>query len=495
VDPNHHDDPGFTQAVVHLATEYWPYARSGGLGEAVRGIARYQASSGVPTLVLLPLHRKIRQNFPWIEPVFELDVQVGARWEHAHFFGAPSAEGHPGVYFVANDAYFDRPDLYGENGYAYPDNHFRFAFFCRAALEALPRLVRRPPVVHSHDWHTALALIYLRTSMAGRPFFDHTASVMTVHNAGYPGHYPADILDEVGIDRHHYHWRFLEWYGQANLLKGALVAADMVTTVSPTHAMELRTDVGGFGLHHTFQALEDRFVGILNGIELDIWNPSDDGQLPCAFDASAPAGKAACKKALQLECGFPAEPRVPLVGMSARLVEQKGFDLILTSRVVEDSRAQWVFLGHGDPRYEELLLALARLLPGRVAVRLDFTDDFEHRLLGGADLLLMPSLYEPCGITQMRAQRYGALPVARRVGGLADTIEDRGTGFLFDDYAPAALREALDDALALYADAPAWERAVRRAMERDFGWARSVGQYHEVYRRAVEHRNAVAGRH
>jgi len=487
--------PGFPQAVIHLAAEYWPYARSGGLGEAVRGIARYQAGSGVPTLVFLPLHRKIRRAYPWLEPAFDLDVQVGPRTERARFHFAPAADGHPTVYFVANDAYFDRPDLYGENGGAYPDNHRRFAFFCKAALEALPRIVRRPPVVHAHDWHTAMALVYLRTALAGRPFFDRTASVMTVHNAGFQGWYAPDVLDELGVDRRHYHWRFLEWYGKVNLLKGALATADMVTTVSPTHARELRTEVGGFGLHHSFVDLLNRFSGILNGIELDLWDPSDDAELAYTFGADDLLGKALCKVALQRECGFPNEPRVPLVGMSARLVQQKGFDILLESRLVEEPTAQWVFLGHGDSRYHERLAALARAAPDRVTVRFDFTEEFEHRLLGGADLLLMPSLYEPCGITQMRAQRYGALPVARRVGGLADTIEDGVTGFLFDEYEPQALREALQTAVTVYADEWLWHEHVREAMSRDYGWARSVEQYHEVYRRAVRHRaEALAGR-
>ena len=487
--------PGFSQAVIHLAAEYWPYARSGGLGEAVRGIARYQAMSGVPTLVFLPFHRKIQRAYPWVELAFSMDVQVGPRTERARFYVAPAAEGHPTVYFVGNDAYFDRPDLYGENGSAYPDNHRRFAFFCRAALEALPRIVRRPPVIHAHDWHTAMALIYLRTALAGRPFFDRTASVMTVHNAGFQGWYAPDVLDELGVDRRHYHWRFLEWYGQVNLLKGALATADMVTTVSPSHARELRTAVGGFGLHHSFVDLLNRFTGILNGIELDLWDPADDPELPFCYSAEDLRGKVFCKAALQQECGFALEPRTPLVGMSARLVQQKGFDILLDSLLVAEPDAQWVFLGHGDPRYHERLAALARAAPDRVTVRFDFTEEFEHRLLGGADLLLMPSLYEPCGITQMRAQRYGAIPVARRVGGLADTIEDRVTGFLFDEYDPLALREALTAAYAAYAHEWVWEEHLREAMSRDFGWARSVEQYHEVYRRAVRHRaEALAGR-
>jgi starch synthase len=472
---------------VHLASEYWPYARSGGLGEAVRGIARYQAGSGVPTVVVLPLHRQIRRNFPWIEPVDELVVTVGDRVEHARLFQLPADAQTPAIYFVANDAYFDRGDLYGDDDGAYPDNHLRFAFFCRAALEALPRLSPGRTLLHAHDWHTALALIYLRTTLAGQAYFDAVSGVMTVHNAGFQGYYAPSVLDDLGIDRRHYHWQFLEWHGQVNLLKGALACADMVTTVSPTHAVELRTNVGGFGLDASFTALGDRFVGILNGIEADLWDPSDDPELPRPYDPDCLEGKALCKKRLQQECGFATEPETPVVGLSARLVRQKGLDLILDANVI-DLPAQWVFLGHGDRYYHERLGALAGWAPDRVAVQFDFTEEFEHRLLGGADILLMPSLYEPCGITQMRAQRYGALPVARRVGGLADTIEDRVTGFLFDVYEPLALREALTGALALYADPVAWRELVRVAMRRDFSWTRSVAEYRDVYGRAVARR-------
>ena len=482
-----HARPEFSETVVHLASEYWPYARSGGLGEAVRGIARYQAESGVPTLVVLPLHRQIRRNFPWIEAVADLQVPTADRVESAQLYHLPSDAHVPGIYFIGNDTYFDRADLYGDDDGAYPDNHRRFAFFCRAALEALPGLSPGRTLVHAHDWHTAMALVYLRTALAGNPYFDAVSTVMTVHNAGFQGYYAPDVLDELGVDRRHYHWRFLEWHAQVNLLKGALVCADVVTTVSPTHARELRTRVGGFGLDATFNALGDRFVGILNGIESDLWDPSDDPELPRPYEPDCIDGKVLCKQRLQEECGFPAEPDVPLVGLSARLVRQKGLDLILSANIL-DLPAQWVFLGHGERHYHERLGALAGWAPDRVAVRFDFTEEFEHRLLGGADILLMPSLYEPCGITQMRAQRYGALPVARRVGGLADTIEDRVTGFLFDEYQPWALREALAGALAMYADPQTWREHIREAMRRDFGWSRSVDRYRDVYRRAVERR-------
>jgi starch synthase len=482
-----HHRPEFSETVVHLASEYWPYARTGGLGEAVRGIARYQAESGVPTMAVIPLHRRVRENFPWIESIGELTVPVADRLERASLHRLPTDAGAPEIFFIGNDAYFDREGLYGDDGGAYPDNHHRFAFYCRAALEALPILSPGRTLIHAHDWHAALAPIYLRTTLADHPFFDTVSSVMTVHNGGFQGYYAPTVLDELGIDPRHYHWQFLEWHGQVNLLKGALVCADMVTTVSPTHAKELCTGVGGFGLDTAFTALGDRFVGILNGIELDLWDPSDDPELPRPYGPDCLDGKALCKKRLQQECGFATGPQTPIVGLIARLVRQKGLDLILSANVL-DLPAQWVFLGHGERHYHERLRALAAWAPDRVVVQFDFTEEFEHRLLGGADILLMPSLYEPCGLTQMRSQRYGALPVARRVGGLADTIEDGVTGFLFDQYQPWALREALEAALALYADPTAWRERMSVAMRRDFGWTRSVAEYHDVYRRAVARR-------
>jgi len=255
-------------------------------------------------------------------------------------------------------------------------------------------------------------------------------------------------------------------------------------TVSPTHARELRTREGGFGLQETFTALGERLVGILNGIDLEVWNPETDPQIPARYSAADLAGKRHCKAALQRAYGLPQRSDTAVFAMGARLVAQKGFDIILADNSPLTPDAQFVFLGAGEERYARALAELAAAAPDRVGVELKFTDRLEHRLLAGADVLLMPSLYEPCGLTQMRAQRYGAIPVARRVGGLADTIEDGVTGFLFDAYTPEALAQAVARALAAYADPAAWRRLVRQAMTRDFGWERSAAQYLAVYRGA-----------
>ena len=484
---------GKAPTVVHLTAEYWPYARTGGLGEAVEGIARRQAASNVRTFALLPLYRVVREAGIPLEPLgAPREVAVGPAHDSVRLWRLAGArDGAPAVIFVDHPPSFDRGGIYGEAGADYPDNAQRFALFCRAALQVLAELARPPIVLHTHDWHTALAPVYLRTQLAGDRFYDRVASVLSVHNGGFQGHFARESLAEVGLPDSLYDWRWLEWFGRVNWLKGGLAFTDFATTVSPTHAHELRTEVGGFGLHDTFIGLKDRFVGILNGIDADLWNPASDSHIPRTYSAQNLRGKEQCKAALQEAYRLPPQPRTPLLGMSARLVSQKGLDLILGAHFLWAADAQFVFLGQGEGRYETALREIAEAVPDRVAVETDFTDEREHRLLAGADILLMPSLYEPCGLTQMRAQRYGALPVGRRVGGLADTILDQETGFLFDDYTPAALELAVRRALALYEEREAWKRHMRDAMARDFSWSGSVTRYLEVYQRAMSRRRRV----
>jgi starch synthase len=270
-----------------------------------------------------------------------------------------------------------------------------------------------------------------------------------------------------------------------NLLKGGLVFADAVTTVSPTHAHELRTGAGGFGLDGVFVSLKDRFVGIANGIDQIVWNPATDPLLAANYSASTLAGKIECREALQREMGLRPTDEMPIVAMSARLVAQKGLDLILGNPNYFAFDAQFVFLGSGEPRYEEALAAIANRAPNRIVVQLAFSDELEHRLLAGADMCLMPSQYEPCGLTQMRAQRYGTIPIARRVGGLADTIEDGVTGFLFDDYTPEDFTRAVMRAIDQFEEPDGWLEMIRTAMARDFGWEQSATKYLNVYHRVM----------
>lgn len=474
-------------SVVHLAAEYWPFARTGGLGEAVQGIARQQAVSRIPVVVMLPLYRTAREAGVPLKPLGSpRQVALGSAVELVQLWQLVDQErGAPVVVLVDHPGSFDRAGIYGEDGADYPDNARRFALFCRAALAALPDLAKPPIVLHAHDWHTALAPVYLRTLLANDPAYQSIATVVSVHNAGFQGHFPRESLAAVGLPDWLYDWRWLEWYDRVNWLKGGMAFADFVTTVSPTHAHELRTEAGGFGLHDAFIGLKDRFVGILNGIDSAVWDPGVDPHLASTYRSDDLSGKPHCKAVLQRTYGMPERPRTALLGMSARLVSQKGLDLILGGHALWTADAQFVFLGAGEPRYQAALAEVAAAAPDRVAVDFAFTDVREHQLLAGADVLLMPSLYEPCGLTQMRAQRYGALPLGRRVGGLADTVEDEETGFLFDEYTPAALDTAIQRALGLYEERDAWERHMRQAMAQDFSWSCSVPRYLEVYRRAL----------
>ncbi len=484
---------GLPVTVVHLAAELAPFARTGGLGEAVSSLAHFQARTGMKVIILMPLYKQAVEVATDLEPVGDAyTVQVGPRREEAQLFESAAlrdnpAQGKPRILFIQNAHYFGRDHIYGDSGGDYPDNDHRFAFFSMAALQALPRIATAPVMLHAHDWHAALAPIYLRTYDAGsnREFFRSATSVLTVHNAGFQGHFPPEKMPDLGLPWEFFNFTQLEWYGRVNLLKGGMAFADAVTTVSPSHAHELRTTAGGFGLHQAFIALRDRFVGIVNGIDQSVWNPETDPIITARYSRDDLAGKKRCKAALQRVFGLPQRARVPIFGMSARMVYQKGLDLILGSPRFLSLDAQFLFLGQGEKKYVDVLTELALRAPGRIGVQTNFTTKQEHRLMAGADMIIMPSQYEPCGLTQMRAQRYGALPVARRVGGLADTIEDGVTGFLFDGFSTNEFLAACVRAIDHYEHREVWSQMQREAMSRDFGWERSELKYREVYRRVL----------
>ena len=470
--------------VTHLTAEYWPFARTGGLGEAVSGLATFQSLAGHPTTVVMPLYQQVRETTPSLERTGSpLTVTLAGRTERAWLYRTPASSG-PQVFFIEHPDFFDRPGIYGDGNGDYPDNARRFATFCLAALTALPEIAPETRVLHAHDWHTALAPVYVRNTLAAEPFFSRLKIVLSVHNAGYQGHFPPETVADVGLPPELYNVAVFEWYGRMNALKGALAFSDVAVTVSPTHAQELRTPEGGFGLHDSFIAKGDRLVGILNGIDPILWNPATDPEIDANYSTDDLAGKKRCKAALQKAYGL-TPGQAPLFGMSARMVAQKGLDLILGADLLETTDAQFIFLGAGEHRYHQALGDLAAAAPDRVAVEFAFTDHVEHRLLAGADALLMPSQYEPCGLTQMRAQHYGTVPVARRVGGLTDSITDGVTGFLFDEYTPAGLEQAIGRAVEAYADRTTWRKLVRAAMARQFGWDRSAEQYMALYRRAL----------
>ena len=422
----------------------------------------------------------------------EIAVHVGPRREQVRFFKDGDRTVGPTVIFVDHPAYFDREGIYVEGGADYPDNPRRFALFARAALEAISIVVKGPVLLHAHDWHASLALVYMRSYGDLRERFHGTGACLSVHNAGYQGYFSPSVIGDLGIPPETFNLHQLEWYGKVNFLKGGLAFCDYAVTVSPSHAEELRTPAGGFGLHEMFLSMGERFQGITNGIDVDKWNPETDTEIAANFSRQDTSNKAKCKAALQKTFGLPQRSDVPIIGMCGRLVKQKGFDIILASRAMRALDAQWVFLGQGEERYKSVLRDFERTRPEHVSAEFKFTDKVEHLVIGGSDLLLMPSEYEPCGLTQMRAQRYGALVIGRRVGGITDTVHDDATGFLFDEFTAGAFDSAVGRALQRYYDREAWRPRMYEAMGRDFAWDSSAARYIQLYRRALAAANPEA---
>lgn len=483
----HGDRHAERRAIVHLAAEYHGYARTGGLAEAVAGLANSQVGAGHRVYAFVPLYASVREAVERLQLLAPpTRITMGPLSEEVRFYRDASRTDGPLVIFVDAPGCFDRPGLYGDVRGDYPDNHLRFALFARAALHGIAHFVHGPLLLHAHDWHAALALVYLHTHPEIAPHFAGTPSVLSVHNAGYQGHFGADVMADLALPGELYHMECLEWYGRLNLLKGGLVFCDAAVTVSPAHAAELCTPEGGFGLHDTFRQLGARLVGICNGIDLRHWDPATDDQIAANYSADDLAGKAACKDALQRAFALPRRPDVPIIGMSSRLAGQKGFDIVLKSQRLRADDTQLIVIGEGDARIGDAVAAFVAAHAGRMACSLTFTDRLEHQLMAGADIVLMPSLYEPCGLTQMHAQRYGTPVVGRRVGGIGDTVADADTGFLFDTFDVPSMDAALDRALLHYHDREAWQAMMRRAMARDFGWDHSMTHYADVYRAAEQ---------
>lgn len=494
--------------VVHVSAECWPFARTGGLGEAVAGLVVTQRREGLEAWVVVPLYRTVRAFFANRECELEavggpLTLGVGnergvvvrlmrVRRQAARGGGHAMplwSELARAAIFVECAAAFDRPGIYGEAGVDYADNAWRFAILCRAALHVLRGLrhsaSHRRVVAHAHDWHAALLPYFLHAE--GRRDSDLRAivRVLTVHNASFQGVFPTTSIEELGHPADLYDWTFAEWYGQVNLLKGALAVADLVTTVSPTHAAELRTASGGFGLQFDFQALGERFVGICNGIDLAAWAPRASASEEASVHEGMRARRREAKEALQRRLGLSDAPTLPLVAMCSRLCAQKGIDFVLEAKVAARADLQLVVLGEGEEGCVKALRAVAHTHADRVALVTPFEDDAERVLLAGADMLLMPSRFEPCGLAQLRAQRFGVVPIAHRVGGLADTIIDGETGFLFSPYQTDVLHAVLDRAFDAYHDANEWERMLRACARADVGWSSPAARYEEVYRGAA----------
>jgi ADP-glucose type glycogen/starch synthase len=478
--------------ILMVASEATPFAKTGGLGDVLGALPPALRAAGADVRLVLPWYRSTRQvTGPLRRQARPITLTLGGtpcsvRIRCGTHHGVP-------VYFLEMPAYFDRAGLYGEAGTDYPDNARRFALLGRGALELARTLRFAPDVVHAHDWQGAMAIIDLRHRLWHDPFFAATGSLLTIHNLGYQGLFPAAVLADLDLDPSLFGSDGLEFHGQASLLKGGIRFADDVTTVSPTYCREIQTPAFGVGLDGLLRQRRQRLHGILNGLDGQLWNPTTDPALPVRYSSSRLAGKAACKAALQQELGLPGTPQVPLAAMVSRLDPQKGFDLLLEGWQALLARGlQLVILGTGQPAIEQRLRELAAREPHRVAVVTSFDDALARRIYAASDLFLMPSRYEPCGLSQLIALRYGSVPLVHATGGLADTIRDprqqpaRANGFVFHEFSIPALLATLDRLLTCYTRTPDdWQALVRRGMRQDFSWRRAGDRYLDLYRSIV----------
>jgi starch synthase len=475
--------------VLHVASEVAPFAKSGGLADVAAALPRAQVAYGVVPVVVLPRYRGIdtRTLARRLQPV---DVPLGRRRERVVVHEGTLPGGRVRALLIEHP-WFDREGgLYGDARGDYPDNGLRFALLARAALEVAHVLDVWPELVHGHDWQAGLLPLYAaRSFVAGRPI---PKSVFTIHNMAFRGLFDKQLVDELGLGWDVFTPDAVEFYDQISFLKTGMAFADHITTVSPRYAREIQTPEQGYGLDGFLHARAHKLTGILNGIDSEHWDPGHDTSLPVRYDADDPTGKAACKAALQRELGLPVRASVPLIASIARLTDQKGFDLVVQAgEELARSEAQYVFLGTGDARYEQALRELARRHPMRVAARIAHDEEAAHRMLAGADMFLMPSRYEPCGLTQMYALRYGAIPIVRATGGLDDTVVDydaktrTGSGFKFDDADAAALGRAVRRAITAYKHKDAWLDLVVRSMRLEFGWSNSARRYVQLYQRLL----------
>lgn len=470
--------------VLYAASEAVPFCKTGGLADVAGSLPPALAAQGVETAVILPLYRRVKERFA-DQLTFLCYDYVDLAWRHA-YCGLFSLK-KDGVtwYFLDNEQYFGRPELYG-----CADDGERFGFFSRAVVKMLDHLDFWPDVIHCNDWQTALIPIYLKDDGVREERYRSVRTVLTIHNIEYQGRYdPYCLGDLFGLDRGWVDDGTLLLDGDLNLLKGAILTADAVNAVSPTYAQELKNPYFAHRMEGILTQCGYKLSGVLNGIDMKLYDPAADPRIAANYTAEDVSGKAADKAALQKALGLRPEPETPIIAMVSRLVTHKGLDLIReVMGDIMELPVQFVLLGSGDAAYEDFFRHAAERWPERMAIRLGYDEALSMAIYAGADLFLMPSRSEPCGLSQMIAMRYGTVPIVRETGGLKDTVQpyeawrDAGTGFTFANYSSADMLHVLREAAYLYKDYPdAFARLRRRAMERDFSWNRSAGDYLKIY--------------
>ena len=503
--------------IVLASSEGVPFSKTGGLADVVSALAKALSGAGHQVSLILPYYPQAlpTKGAPSngtgrsggatdIQPTGKtVTVSVGTKKVTADILVSRLRGSAAKVYLIDERGYFDRPGLYQQDGRDHKDNCERYVFFSRAVMETVRALDLQPHVIHANDWQTGLVPALLEIEYRQLPTFAQTASLLTIHNIAFQGHFWHWDMPLTGLDWKYFNWRQMEFHGRLNLLKTGIVFADLVTTVSPAYAGEIQTEEFGCGLHDVLRARSDDLMGILNGVDTEVWNPETDPTLAENYTTQSVAqGKAACKSFLQKCLGLPALPHVPLFGMVSRMTDQKGFDLIAdcAGDLLNDD-VQLAFLGTGDAKYEQMLMGLSLRHGDKLKATVGFDEPLAHQIEAGADAYLMPSRFEPSGLNQMYSFVYGTVPLVRAVGGLADSVVDAtpenlaaGTanGFSFKEYNDRALFRQVCRALDVFRDRNTWMQLVRTGMQQDWSWNRSASQYVEVYERALTKRASAS---
>jgi starch synthase len=482
--------------IVFVASEGVPFSKTGGLADVVGALPRALISAGHQVSVYLPRYRQTRLTDAQTA-VSSITIPFDDRYRFCSVVSAGSLSGVR-FYFVDYPPFFDREALYGTSAGDYPDNAERFALFSRAVLEA-SKILGVPQIFHCHDWQSALVPVLLGTQYAEDPAFRDVATVFTIHNMGYQGLFPPDTLPLLTLPWDLFTISKMEFFGNVNFLKGALVYSDFVTTVSRKYSQEIQTTEFGFGLEGVLRTRGSSVTGILNGVDYDEWSPESDKFIAAKYSPGDLTGKAECKQDLLETFEMTdANSGLPVIGIVSRFAAQKGFDLIaqIMERLAREEMII-VALGNGDKTYEEMFLRLNKQFPQKIAVRVAYDNTVAHKIEAGSDMFLMPSRYEPCGLNQIYSLKYGTVPIVRATGGLDDTIEHwdartgKGTGFKFTDYNGEALLLTIKEALRAFRDRTSWQQLMRNGMNKDFSWNASAKEYSRVYERARQLRTGI----
>ncbi len=491
--------------ILMVSPEVVPFAKTGGLADVAGALPKALAELGYQIKVILPEYRmvdkakfklnSVKAEIPPI-PVGKKEFQIGLKKLSVTSDGVE-------YLFLSSDQHYDRDELYKDpsTGFDYADNDERFILFCRGALEILKTIGWQPDIIHSNDWQSALIPAYLKTLYAGDSFFRSTGTVFSVHNLAYQGSFPKSTFDKLGLSRDlFYPTSPFEFWGNVNFMKAGISYADMVNTVSETYAVEIQSSSEyGHGLEGVLRSRNEDLYGIVNGIDYAIWSPQKDKLIPHNFSQDDLVGKKKNKQQLRKQCGLPRLRRdVPLIGIISRLADQKGFDLLAEiSDELLSGDLQMVILGTGDEKYHRLFTRMQSKYPEKISVNLRFDNSLAHLIEAGSDMFVMPSRYEPCGLNQLYSLRYGTVPIVRKTGGLADTIENydpktgNGTGFVFKDYDASELLGTIKLALGVYKDKKVWTKLMKNGMDKDFSWVVSAKKYVELYQKAIQKTKVV----